>query len=544
LPIQEANVFLSATGSHTKTDESGTFTFLVPFPSLETEVIILADGYPPIKKLVTIKGNTFLSTLVKSDSLPVRLPGFTAKQFSDLSTNKQSPLLPAFLTEPEPEFTNSEVADTTKKRIKVYEQIPFSFSLWPGVSSGRWISTANIPSISVNLVAGSNAGIQGVEFGVLANVLKADMNGLQASGMFNIVRGKVNGVSVGGLASYVGYGVAGVQANGMLSLNRGDLNGMQASGFYSATNGLVRGFQAAGFANRAYALQGVQAAGFTNYVAGYGSGVQLAGFANLLMNHSRSNLLQLSLDSLFDPPKRSHQVSQVAGFFNFSPFNINGIQVSGFANWTSGKLMGLQVGGGFNHAQQVKGLQIGIVNHTKKLKGLQVGLVNIADTAQGFAIGLVNITKGGFSTFDLEYTNNQIATIKFSHFKKAIHWVYTGSISPSDSSVKVWAGMGLGTLIGLTRKRDLLDFSLSAINRFPIADVKTLQTWVSAEAAFYLRLVAGLRLKVGAEINYIAHEKNAPINQLYIPDQKPNNFASTNDSVSWINTKIGLGWRF
>ncbi len=543
-PIQEAGVYLSATGNYTKTDYKGAFSFSVPFPSLQSDLIVLAEGYAPIKKSVNLKGNTFLNTMLVQDSLPVKVPNLQSKTFIATSSSRQSPILPIFLAEPEPDSGIVAKLDTGKLLPKVYEEIPFSFSLWPGVSSGRWIPTANIPNLSVNLFAGSNAGLLGAEFGIVANVIQTNMTGFQASGMINVVGGKVTGFSASGLAGYAGLGVKGMQSSGLVSINQGNLKGFQAAGFYNSTRDEVRGMQAAGFANLAHGLNGVQAAGITNLLAGQGNGLQIAGFANLILNQSKVDFVKMSIDSLFATGTERHQVSQIAGFINVSPFDIRGVQIAGFSNWTSGKLQGVQVGGGFNHARQVQGVQIGLVNHTRKLKGLQIGLINLTDTSKGFAIGLINISRNGITELDLEYTDNHIASLKLSSYKKAIHWVYVGSVSPFDSSVKVWAGMGLGTMFGLTRNKDLLDFSFTALNRVPLAEMKELQTWISAEAALNLRLVGGLRLKAGAEINYFMHIGNASGDQLFIPERRPNNFTSTSISVSWINYKVGLGWRF
>jgi hypothetical protein len=368
-------------------------------------------------------------------------------------------MLPNLL--PIPEATEQPLpGDSLGSSPKVFEQVPFSFSLWPGVSSGRWIPTATIPNLSLNLVAGSNAGVRGLEFGIFANVLQADLEGLQASGMFNVVGGQIAGVSVAGLAGYARLGVTGMQANGLLGINHGNLTGLQAAGIYNATRKHANGMQAAGVANKAQTIKG------------------------------------------------------------------------------------LQVAGVFNHAREVQGMQVGLINHTCTLKGMQIGLVNIADTARGFPLGLVNITRHGMTELQLDYAENHLASMRLLTYKKALHWVYAGTVSPLDSSVKVWAGMGLGTAFGLTRKKDLLDFMFNAINQIPLANIQVRQTWLSAEAALSLRLWGGLRLKAGAEINYIMHERNALGKQLFIPERKPNNFVTTNDSVSWVHVKAGLGLRF
>lgn len=538
-PIQKAGVYLAATGNYATTGPKGDYQFTVPYPKLKSDLLIVAKGYAPIKKSVIIQGNTFLNTTLQADTLDVKVPDLQAIA----EVEKQAPMLSNLLP-PDGASTQLLPGDSLQNSPKVLEQIPFSFSLWPGVSSGRWIPTAKIPNISLNVLAGSNAGVQGAELGIFANVLQTDMEGFQAAGVFNVVGGQVTGFSAAGVAGYAGLGVKGFQANGLAGINQGSLIGFQASGLFSATKGNVTGFQVAGLANKAHALNGLQVAGLTNLLMGGGSGMQIAGFTNLMLNQPQSNPLKVQLDSLFWPKAQSYKVSQMAGFFNGTPFHVEGVQLAGFANWCSAHVHGAQVSGVFNHAKKTNGVQIGLINHTRNLNGVQIGLINIADSSRGFPIGLVNIARHGMTELQLHYSENHLASLRLHTYKKAIHWVYAGTVAPFDSSVKVWAGMGLGTAFGLTRKQDLLDFSFTAINQVPLADLQVRQMWLSAEAALSLRLWSGLRLKAGAEINYFMHERNAPGKQLFIPERKPNNFASTNDSVSWVHMKAGLGWRF
>ncbi len=62
--------------------------------------------------------------------------------------------------------------------------------------------------------------------------------------------------------------------------------------------------------------------------------------------------------------------------------DLDGVQMAaGFC--TAGKVTGAQVGLVFNHAESVRGIQLGLVNVCTELRGLQVGLINICEQQPG-----------------------------------------------------------------------------------------------------------------------------------------------------------------
>lgn len=79
------------------------------------------------------------------------------------------------------------------------------------------------------------------------------------------------------------------------------------------------------------------------------------------------------------------------GFVNLSK-EVTGLQW-GCVNWTKGEVTGAQLGL-VNYAETVTGLQWGCVNWSNESKGLKLGLVNYTETMNGgIEIGLVNIIK-------------------------------------------------------------------------------------------------------------------------------------------------------
>lgn len=68
---------------------------------------------------------------------------------------------------------------------------------------------------------------------------------------------------------------------------------------------------------------------------------------------------------------------------------VNGWQCSGLAN-DAIRLHGVQTAIGVNVADEVTGIQIGILNRTKCLKGLQIGLLNVNHA--GLTLPLINFS--------------------------------------------------------------------------------------------------------------------------------------------------------
>lgn len=69
----------------------------------------------------------------------------------------------------------------------------------------------------------------------------------------------------------------------------------------------------------------------------------------------------------------------------------NGIQINLLRNDVADTLAGWQIGG-YNSAGigDSLGLQTGLWNEAQRLSGFQVGLVNLADYCQGFQVGIIN----------------------------------------------------------------------------------------------------------------------------------------------------------
>lgn len=136
----------------------------------------------------------------------------------------------------------------------------------PPLGSNGALSGRVTNKFSLNVLAGYNGGVNGVEFGGLTNIIRTDVQGAQ----------------FGGLANIVGRNTRGAQFAGILNQNFGFTEGFQAAGVYNMNMGYTRASQLAGIFNlNASELEGFQAAGIFNLNTSYTRGVQVAGVLNL-----------------------------------------------------------------------------------------------------------------------------------------------------------------------------------------------------------------------------------------------------------------------
>lgn len=161
-----------------------------------------------------------------------------------------------------------------------FVESPVQASLTPGLSSQGSLSTQMVNKVSVNLVGGYTAGVDGIEMGGIFNINKKSVRHIQLAGGINLVGGSARGIQAAGLYNLVLDTVSGVQMAG--AYNRvmgGPVSGFQAAGIYNRVRGNVSGVQMAGaFNNLTGAFNGFQAAGIGNIVHQDMRGVQIGGF--------------------------------------------------------------------------------------------------------------------------------------------------------------------------------------------------------------------------------------------------------------------------
>lgn len=215
--------------------------------------------------------------------------------------------------------------------------LPYQLTFISPIGTNGLMGMRTTHNLSVNLIAGYNGGVSGVEFGGVANVLENDMNGSQFAGFANVVKGNVRG--------------------------------LQAAGFVNYANQNTEGIMLAGFTNQSMqSAKVLQAAGFSNQIMGSCKGAQLAGFSNFC--------------------KDSITGVQAAGYINVACGEMKGVQVAGFVN-VANRLKGSQISGFINVAKTVKGSQISFINVADSFEqGMPIGFFSfVKEGYHTFSLG-------------------------------------------------------------------------------------------------------------------------------------------------------------
>lgn len=206
-----------------------------------------------------------------------------------------------------------------------YERKPYHIGIIYPLSSNGTEAGKYVNEISVHLLGGYAAGLEGFEVSGFGNIENDFVYGAQLAGFFNLVKN--------------------------------DVEGAQFAGFVNLNGGFTRGAQFAGFVNVVIDSAEVgQFAGFANVNTGKTTGAQFAGFMNVTTNPVNAG--------------------QFAGFVNYA-HGVNGVQLSGFLNVAIGDVKGFQGSGFINVARNVKGVQLGILNLADSMDGVPIGLLSI-----------------------------------------------------------------------------------------------------------------------------------------------------------------------
>ena len=85
---------------------------------------------------------------------------------------------------------------------------------------------------------------------------------------------------------------------------------------------------------------------------------------------------------------------QIAGVAAITNGRSSGLQLGGVLSYSASDVKGLQLAGAANVANDVNGLQFGLLNVARDVNGLQLGAVNVARHNRGIALGLFNWSEG------------------------------------------------------------------------------------------------------------------------------------------------------
>lgn len=259
------------------------------------------------------------------------------------------------------------------------------------------METANLDNeISLNILAGYNGALHGIEAGGLVNTVKYDAHGAQFAGWGNFVGGQINGAQFAGFANVAKNKVYGGQFAGYLNVGLNTFEGVQASGFANYNHD---------------SLVGGQFTGFANVSKGFVNGFQGAGYSNVA----------------------------ISGF--------KGAQLSGFANVATDSVVGFQGSGAINVATSyMRGVQAsGLINYAHHLKGYQVGFLNVCDSLEGIAIGFMSFAANGYHKLEVAGSETMYAQVGFRSGVRAFYNIVTAGIHPYAENMAWSVGYGIGS---------------------------------------------------------------------------------------------------
>jgi hypothetical protein len=292
----------------------------------------------------------------------------------------------------------------------------FQLSLFPTIGTDGRYATDHRYTLSINLFAGINGGVEGVEVGGFLNTNNGNVSGLQFAGFGNIINGNFSGIQGTGFMNIINGSSSGINISGFMNAYRRDQEGIMVSGFMNVVNGDSQSIATSGFMNVTRGdLQGIGVAGFMNVAAG-------------------------NLDGIL-----------VGGFMNAARLDSRGIFIAGFGNYTAGDVMGIQAAGFMNVANKLHGYQLaGFMNVAREAKGLQLGFINVADTIDGVPVGFLSIVRrGGLRQFGLSASDALYLNASFKIGVPAFYNIFSFGYRPDGVQNYTAFGYGIGTRINL-----------------------------------------------------------------------------------------------
>lgn len=389
-------------------------------------------------------------------------------------------------------FVSSRMRAQSRNIGRFFVSLPYQASLTPGLGTHGRMSSQVVNKVSLNLLGGYTAGVNGVEIAGGFNISKKDVRFVQLAGIFNIVSKTVNGVQAAGLYNQV----------------LDSLSGVQLAGFGNVTGKDAAGIQIAGFFNRSSPLHGIQLAGAGNLAGNNSEGVQISGLVN--------------------------RVSDV----------FHGVQIVGALNLVRKNMSGLQIAGVGNVGRKaVRGLQLGLFNYAKNLRGTQIGIINVADSSSGYSVGIINIIKHGKS--NISVFSNEIVpfNIAWKPGSRKFYTILTAGCTINQNKKAYVFGFGIGKDF---RLNDRLGFITEITNQ----NVYT-GNWENApiinrlQTALNLKLSKRLSLNAGPSFT-IMTPKQSEIQKDYqvFPPKSYASFDLGNKASSWLGWQAGLSWQY
>lgn len=210
----------------------------------------------------------------------------------------------------------------------------------------------------------------------------------------------------------------GVEFGGIINIETRDVKGLQHSGVVNTIGGNVMGWQEAGVCNivrgNVYGNQNSGVVNTTNYIYGM----------------------------------------QGSGVINISTMGVNGIQAAGVTNITNGTVNGMQISGVYNQGADLNGVQIsGVVNMANNVHGVQIGLINISENINGLSFGLFNYVRSVGLHYQVYVDEIGAASFALRNGGEYLYTLLTaGAKYHDENNVACYLGWGIGGKLPLNEK--------------------------------------------------------------------------------------------
>ena len=518
--LAQATVYSKEQKVSAISDEYGYFKILVTTDASEAMLKVSKVGY----------SDTLLTSIVaESNYINVDIPVKQQPQFESIQDRVSGQkIIPEWLISRNLKINTRNVSDTLFRTMQL--------SVAPFLTTNGFLTGRTVNDFSVNMTIGYVQGVNVMEFGGIANIVRKDAGVIQFGGIANIVGGHSHGVQGAGVMNIVRRS-SGVQAAGCLNVAIEDAGPVQVAGIGNFVWKNFKGAQAASIFNFSRQLNGIQASGIVN-ATGTAKGLQMAG----IVNHANS-LTGLQAAGIGNTSIALKGV-QAAGIVNGAK-DADGVQVAGIAN-AAMTAEGVQVAGIVNGALNVKGVQVaGILNLAGQVDGFQVALINYADTCQGIPFGLFSFVRKGYHKIELSANEVFYTNLAFRSGVKAFHSIWSAGFQPFQSGNRFgYFGYGFGTTFGDWKKhsfdidgevlgvlKDNIFSNKNTIYRFTLGVDRQLLGKISLTAGLsYNILITNPR-----SVNYDeAFDKLPP----YTLENKTRQDGS--NVKSWVGAKVGI----
>lgn len=404
--------------------------------------------------------------------------------------------------------------------LEFLEQIPVQFSLLPSIGTNKLTSGISNNTISINLLGGYNAGLNGFEAGGGVNIVRMDVLGMQSGGIGNIVGGEVQGIQLAGVFNNVRGSVKGLQAAGIHNIVLDTIQGVQAAGVFNILRGSVSGSQLAGVFNLATQnMSGLQGAGVFNItlkdvrfgqaagvfnIAQKVSGLQAAGVLNI----ASKNVSGLQASGAFNIASKDVSGGQISGVLNVTGKDVTGAQITGFSNIAK-DVFGTQIAGVLNVGKKVNAQLSGFLNVANKVDGVQIGVINIADSS-GMAIGFLSISLKGYNHLDIAADELHYVNISYRTGNRKFYNILQFGVGSYLGANLFSQGYGFGTEVRIKSKKDRFACNLDLIAR-QIADFDNPQKPFNLDCMFNPQITWRLGEKrpflvFGPSVHFFMHQ--------------------------------------